>query len=301
MEIIHGDCLDVMVGMSDNSIDAVICDPPYGTSWRGVDWDRGLPCMQFWNQMLRLAKPGAYLLAFGNEKTTHRLTCNIEDAGWELRHVLMWLYSKGAAKSVNISKAVEAQVLLGSSSSKAQADVVDLTGQGKPSKRKGMQWNKFTDSKQGVRRHEAGCWEPTTEEAKKYVGQGSALKPCYDPIVMFRKPLDGTLANNVMKWGTGGININGEQWPTNIIHDGCIPERFFYQLQDKEKYHPVSKPTALMQYLCRLVTPPGGTVLDPFCGSGSTGKAAVLEGFDFIGIEKKLEYVEISRRRLNGH
>ena len=166
---------------------------------------------------------------------------------------------------------------------------------------------------------------PATDAARQWSGWGTALKPGWEPIIVARKPLCGTVAENVLRHGTGGINVDGckvagpsGRWPANVIHDGSdevtglFPNdaaRFFYcpkaSRRDRDEglegvvnCHTTVKPTALMRYLCRLVTPPGGVVLDPFTGSGSTGKAAILEGFRFIGIEREAEYVEIARARI---
>lgn len=353
-DIIHGDCLEVMRGMEPESIDAIVTDPPYGLKFMGKEWDHGLPGVAFWTEAIRVSKPGAHLLAFGGTRTFHRLACAIEDAGWEIRDCLMWVYGSGFPKSHN------------------------LKGE-----------------------HE---------------GWGTALKPAWEPIIMARKPLDGTVAQNVQKWGCGAINVDGclvgtdvvsvhnapkgtfaggeigrgsdtesyrnhhGRWPANLIHDGSnevvgmFPQskstggsgeasknwkgdghtigascqatggfgdsgsaaRFFYcakasraereaGLEGMEKkdagtlaqdpwsqenfgnagtgrkaanHHPTVKPVALMRYLCRLVTPPNGLILDPFAGSGSTLIAANQEGFRYIGIEKDAGYHEIACRRV---
>lgn len=326
--ILHGDCREVMATLDGNSIDAIVSDPPYGLSFMGKGWDHGVPGVEFWVEALRVTKPGAHLLAFGGTRTYHRLACAIEDAGWEVRDCIAWVYGSGFPKSHNLKD----------------------------------------------------DWQ----------GWGTALKPAYEPIIVARKPLVGTVASNVMQYGTGGLNINGcrvgtdggtsrsgqadypknadgtedrseswartghgiveinaGRWPANFIHDGSdevvglftntrargnitakqtkgsgtgflnncdriehgnpgdsgSAARFFYCAKaskaDRDgSTHPTMKPTDLMRYLCRLVTPPGGTVLDPFCGSGSTGKGAILEGFNFIGIEREAEYVEIAKARI---
>jgi site-specific DNA-methyltransferase (adenine-specific) len=301
-----------MRAMDAESIDAIVSDPPYGLSFMGKGWDHGVPGQDFWIEALRVAKPGAHLLAFGGTRTFHRLVVAIEDAGWEIRDCLMWVYGSGFPKSLNIG----------------------------------------------------GGW-------------GTALKPAYEPIIMARKPLIGTVAANVLKHGTGALNIDGcrvghreerplmraagmgyhgsgaqgmvtdggmGRWPANVLHDGSDEvtglmgdaARFFYcakaskadrdegcdglttRKQDETRndgdpggdnprnrgadkrsnHHPTVKPTDLMRYLCRLVTPPGGTVLDPFMGSGSTGKAATLEGFGFVGCELQPEYMAIAEGRI---
>lgn len=384
-----GDCLDAMREMPARSVDAVVTDPPYGLGFMGKAFDtfkagdiamrrnrsmdavnagqsrqggRQRQCADYakrqardmlayqeamlpiFEEALRVAKPGAHLLAFGGTRTYHRLACAIEDAGWEIRDSIHWVYGSGFPKSLNIGG-----------------------------------------------------------------GLGTALKPAHEPIILARKPLDGTVARNVLKHGCGALNIDASRvatdaprphvvsnrrsgngvyrdglqgskeidpttlgrWPANLIHDGS-PEvvrlfpvdsktatgvkkissgkksgagtwvgtgmqregaentgirdhgdsgsaaRFFQACEpdpDPVVYcakasradrngggvrstHPTVKPTSLMRYLCRLVTPPGGIVLDPFMGSGSTGKAAILDGFRFVGIEREAEYMDIARARI---
>jgi len=322
-QILVGDCLQVMPTLPANSIDAIVTDPPYGLSFMGKDWDHGVPGVPFWVEALRVAKPGAHLLAFGGTRTFHRLTCAIEDAGWEVRDCLMWVYGSGFCKA-------------------------------------------------GYVRGKDG------EHVLK--GFAGSLKPAWEPIILARKPVVGTVAANVMQFGTGAVNVDGcrvgaekrfnppthksaspamgsfamcngvgtdavGRWPANLIHDGSEEvtallgdaARFFYCAKASKKdrdegltneereaaamqgnlvsgqrlagdgtpiatprrknHHPTVKPTDLMRYLCRLVTPPSGLILDPFAGSGSTGKAAALEGFQFIGIEKDAEFAEIAQKR----
>jgi DNA modification methylase len=306
-EIYNADCRKVMKEFANNSIDSIVTDPPYGLQFMGKEWDKGVPGVEFWTEMLRIIKPGGYLLAFGGTRTFHRLTCSIEDSGFEIRDCLSWLYGSGFPKSHNISKAIEKISL-------------------------------------------------ATPNAAKWEGWGTALKPAWEPIILARKPLCGTVAQNVLEFGTGGLNIeasriDGEptpinrlekwsgfgqekrpeytqeintagRWPANLIHDGTdeaianFPQttsgsaaRFFYCAKPNKEdqneglnqfaknHHPTVKPTNLMRYLCRLITPTTGIVFDPFCGSGSTGKAALLESFRFVGAELNFEYAEIARAR----
>ena len=354
----HGDCLEVMRTLPDFSVDAVVTDPPYGLSFMGKKWDYDVPSVEVWAECLRVLKPGGHLLAFAGTRTQHRMAVRIEDAGFEIRDMIAWVYGSGFPKSHNLKD----------------------------------------------------DWQ----------GWGTALKPALEPITVARKPLIGTVAENVLAHGTGALNVDGcrvgtdellgrlnnsismfnhknttplvdnsrglGRWPANLIHDcseevvGMFPHqngvvgarreggdksifsggghvqaerqrivggtkdsgsaaRFFYcakaskadrdeglkdfqervvfkgnnegrDMDNKKNHlggmqsakgkniHPTVKPTALMQYLCRLVTPPNGVVLDPFMGSGSTGKAAKLEGVNFFGIEREHDYLKIARARI---
>ncbi len=355
-----------MKEMPDNSVDSIVTDPPYELGFMGKSWDStGIAnSVEMWSEALRVLKPGGHLIAFSGSRTYHRMAVAIEDAGFEIRDQIMWVYGSGFPKSLNIGKQLD-----------------------------------------------------------DWAGWGTALKPAHEPMVLARKPLVGTVVNNVMTYGVGGLNIdksrvgtedtrapasktalgmmNDDNWqaqevmagsangryPANFIHDGSdevvnsFPEtkatgsgkvsgfrkggdsensvgisgvksaadgfsdsgsaaRFFYcaktsktdrnegldeferkakvfngqsdkpagnakgSVEDKfstqpsANNHPTVKPTELMRYLVRLITPPQGIVLDPFMGSGSTGKACAYEGFDFIGIDQSAEYVEIARARI---
>ena len=556
-ELWHGDCLEVMPLLPENSVDSIVTDPPYGLSFMGKDWDHGVPGVHFWIEALRVAKPGAVLLAFGGTRTFHRLAVAIEDAGWKLRDTIgmphesgdwgdcpwmaAWTYSNGLPKSLNFGCKCEGSALpyvhaketeqeaecglrplwdsdvpeaggFGNGSGKIlQPEVSEqglpLTGQpelasteirsrepsmegrrnifpeerelqtsqicpmpfgihgdgaerrlcdgappdsgeedgallvkdgGSPSRESQPSGQHSDEPRILHQQHGTGTQErgrsaetvcSSCGKLKGYEGWGTALKPAWEPVIMARKPFKGTVAENVLQHGTGGINIDGcrvdfvdekdlesakwgrgtdilggnyvgathssgktnieanpiGRWPSNLIHDGsdevidCFPQsngqsgdvkgteksctggegtncfgkytrvgsrpkrndsgsaaRFFYsgkaskadrnegchdieaQVKDAEyrqptgnamvdrihgcgkklsNHHPTVKPTALMRYLCRLVTPPGGTVLDMFMGSGSTGKAAEEEGFKFIGIDNSREYTDIAIKR----
>jgi site-specific DNA-methyltransferase (adenine-specific) len=359
-----------MRGLAENSIDSIVTDPPYGLEFMGKGWDRGVPGVEFWTEALRVLKPGGYLLAFGGTRTFHRLTCAIEDSGFDIRDCLSWIYGSGFPKSHNISKAID----------KAAGADREIIGQGRSGPSAGMQ----NLGPSGIKGGEFNLTAPATPEAAKWEGWGTALKPAWEPIILARKPLRGTVAQNVLEFGTGGLNIDGSRiegdptplqtwknwsgfgeqnrgeykieintagrWPANVIHDGSeeaiagfpatspspsgpvrqgggqgyrpgeesgepregfgigygdngSAARFFYCAKaskadrDEGNNHPTVKPSALMRHLVRLVTQPEGLILDPFSGSGSTGKAALLEGFRFLGAELDPEYAEIARAR----
>lgn len=376
-----GDCREVMAGMDAESVDAIVSDPPYGLFFMGKEWDHGVPGVPFWTEALRVAKPGTHLVAFGGSRTFHRLVCAVEDAGWEIRDVLMWLYGSGFPKSLDVSKAIDKE---------AGAERVDLGPH--PNWREGKRTN---GQSMGAVPNESRITVPATDAARQWSGWGTALKPAYEPIVLARKPLRGTVARNVQTFGTGAINVDGcrvgttknvpssaprdrigqiakgdergrtmdtsgfdpniGRWPANVLLDEAAAavldaqsgesvtpskmgrggkrdanvggyamgrqdgmpcygdrggaSRFFYVSKASAKdrgrlehgnNHPTVKPTDLMRWLCRLVTPPGGLILDPFMGSGSTGVAAVAEGFRFVGVDIERHHVEIAARRLAG-
>jgi len=257
------------------------------------------------------------------------MAVRIEDAGFEIRDMIAWVYGSGFPKSLDVSKAIDKN----NGHWRGKAGGV-VSG---------------NDAMSGVNYERTPKGEPITPEAKQWQGWGTALKPALEPITVARKPLVGTVAENVLQHKTGAINVDGGRveggrWPANFIHDGSEEAtdllkdsaRFFYcakaskadrdagldgshskqmdesrkqgnpggdnprnrGVQERTNFHPTVKPTDLMRYLCRLVTPPNGIVLDPFNGSGSTGCAAVLEGFQYIGIERVAKYTAISEKRI---
>jgi DNA modification methylase len=356
--ILVGDCRESMATLEADSVDAVVCDPPYELGFMGKKWDAsGIAYdLEVWRQALRVLKPGGHLLAFSGSRTYHRMACAIEDAGFDVRDQIMWLYGSGFPKSLDVSKAID----------KAAGAEREVVGER-------VQAPKFNVATSGGtntgynRRCEEGApptfavTAPATDDAHRWSGWGTALKPAHEPICMARKPLVGTVAANVLRYGTGAINVDGcrvemlagdrkgefgprtiglgenntngiygggfsrqdadesvGRWPANVLHDGSDEAteglrdaaRYFYttkasgedrgeMLGDVPKnVHPTVKPTDLMRYLVRMVTPPGGLVLDPFTGSGSTGRAAMLEGMRFVGCELSPEYAEIARARI---
>jgi site-specific DNA-methyltransferase (adenine-specific) len=204
-KVIQGDCVQVMGQIPDNSIDTLICDPPYGLAFMGKEWDSfgtDLQKYQEWTRQwateaLRVAKPGATLLCFGGTRTFHRLTCGLEDAGWQIKDVLMWLYGSGFPKSLDISKAID----------KLKDAEREVVGKGKSGKTAIWQINGGMG--------DYNITAPATQEAKEWEGYGTALKPAYEPIIMAMKPNEGSYANNALKWGVAGLNINGCRIATN--------------------------------------------------------------------------------------
>jgi DNA modification methylase len=476
--LFEGNCLEVMKTMDADSIDSIVTDPPYELGFMGKSWDSsGIAFnVEVWQEALRVLKPGGHLIAFSGSRTYHRMAMAIEDAGFEIRDQIMWVYGSGFPKSHDVSKAIDknngetgrllkftnwmrttglkAKQLdeatgtnMGghylTTASQPAIPTVELWQKIRPLVADVPEWvdelvdrieaeREVVGTKMGLKSidgngHgivpgginvaiELDITAPATAAAKQWQGWGTALKPAHEPMVLARKPLIGTVANNVLTYGVGGLNIDGSrvegevpsvpQWlrsdsnapfdasgrngemsqphssgrfPANFIHDGSdevvalFPDtnkgtarvgkpggstfggtamsdevigtwygdsgsaaRFFYCAKASKKdrnegldgfeakrdhdgradggvggdnprnrtnnaklnHHPTVKPTSLMQYLVRLVTPPNGIVLDPFLGSGSTGKAAMYEGFNFVGIELTPEYLPIAKARI---
>ena len=394
--LLKGNCLELLAEMPDNSVDSIVTDPPYELGFMGKSWDNsGIAYnVELWSQALRVLKPGGHLLAFGGSRTYHRLACAVEDAGFEVRDQIMWIYGSGFPKSYNVAKGIEGTLVNGSASwndfHKLNGTLTESNGANANGLVKGnaVQGNRPAEYES----HGSLELDPTTEEAKKWQGWGTALKPAHEPIVVARKPLIGTVATNVLTYGTGALNIDGSRvgttdalgrWPANVIHDGSeevlegFPNtksgggdrtgaqtgelftglgntgkprifkssegsaaRFFYcakasksernagleglpekgkvfngqnaepsgnaegSVEDKfstkpsQNFHPTVKPIALMRYLVKLVTPPNGTVLDPFLGSGTTAVAAILESFNWVGCEMTEDYWPIIEARV---
>ena len=310
-----------------------------GTGFMGKEWDGGDIAFDpmTWSLCLGLLKPGGHLIAFSASRNYHRMAVAIEDAGFEIRDQIMWIYGSGFPKSHNIGKQVD----------KIQGNEREVVGKGKPMSSLGVLHDDSWESDNNYNE---------TKGDTEWEGWGTALKPAHEPIVLARKPIsEKSIADNVLEWRTGAINIDGcriesedvsvdrkranrnprtddsvfnksttgfrsetqefadadprGRFPSNLIHNGIDTDwaRYFYcpKVSKTERNnsalqntHPTVKPIELMKYLCRLVTPKGGTVLDPFMGSGSTGMAAKDEGFDFIGIEKEREYYEIAEARI---
>lgn len=192
-----GDCLDVMATMDADSVDSIVTDPPYGLSFMGKEWDHGVPGIPFWEAALRVAKPGAHLLAFGGTRTHHRLMCAIEDAGWEIRDTVMWIYAQGFPKSHDVSKAIDKA---------AGAERTDGAREWSGGQRSGG----ISHGGEQVGTNARTIYDaPATPDAERWQGWGTSLKPSFEPVVVARKPLIGTVVQNVLEHGTGAINIDG--------------------------------------------------------------------------------------------
>ena len=202
MTIHCGDCREVLPTFGAESFDACVTDPPYGLEFMGKDWDHGIPGVPFWEAVKRVLKPGAHLLAFGGTRTHHRLMCAIEDAGFEIRDTVCWLYGTGFPKSLDVSKAID-------KAAGAEREVVG-TKLGQPGYSLAPDKGRGTYSPDG-RDSEVECavTSPATDAARQWDGWGTALKPAWEPIVLARKPLTGTVAANVQEHGTGALNIDG--------------------------------------------------------------------------------------------
>jgi len=402
IQLHHGDCLDVLRTMPDASVDAIVTDPPYGLRFMGKKWDYDVPTTEVWAECLRVLKPGGHLLAFAGTRTQHRMAVRIEDAGFEIRDMIAWVYGSGFPKSLDVSKAIDrrggsvagfeqfrdavraAMKRNGVSRSQLQAALRNcmlghyLTAGSQPAVPNLRDYRIIRDTVQlgsefdalfkdeaerevvGQKRtgdpvswYAESAWgddvlditAPATDAARQWAGWGTALKPSLEPVTVARKPLSGTVAANVLAHGTGAINVDGcrvesekatgrggggsalhegglsrdggearpveGRWPANLIHDGSDEpsallsdaSRFFYtakatRAERQGVTHPTVKPLDLMAYLCRLVTPPGGIVLDPFMGTGTTIKAAISEGFSAIGIERDPAYFAMAEHRM---
>lgn len=383
--LINNNCLDAMRQMPENSIDSIVTDPPYGLSFMGKKWDYDIPCVDIWMEMLRVIKPGGHILSFGGSRTYHRMVVNIEDAGFEVRDCIMWIYSQGFPKSLNVGQAV---------------NKIEVNN-----KNEHTEWNGWGTGLKPA--HEPICLarKPLSEKSValnvlKYSTGAVNIDECRvatdeDLSLRYKSSFQNGNSPFTPENSKDGDRIKIDppsaiehgRFPSNVIHDGsdevlslfpitksgggnkggrnktaffgsgsnynafCESDsgsaaRFFYcskpgrsekdfgvenwnskltsfsgggmtaikrgmkeykkestsgfdHIVAKKNFHPTVKPIDLMKYLCRLITPKNGIVLDPFCGSGTTGIAAVMEGFNFIGIEKEKEYIDIAQARIN--
>lgn len=323
IEVLHGDCIEVMKQFDDNTFDSVVTDPPYGIALLGNEWDTMEPAAyQYWTEewgreALRVCKPGAFIVGFSATRTFHRMVVGLEDAGWEVRDAGVWLYRSGQPKGGYTDLLVDAY--LG-----AERPTVGLA-RGVDYRRSRLGFSRMAG--EGGRSH-AKDYEltaPGSEEAERWVGYSHALKPCIEPWTLCRKPLEGTIAENVLKWNTGVMNIGATRITVNAGEDRWTPNAITMeddehlevfrisgsQVADFRKAgqaerpsvdgveHPSVKPLELMKYLVRLVTPEGGTVLEPFAGTGSTLVAADVQGFSAVGIEAEEKYIPLIESKLS--
>ena len=414
-----GDCLAILPTIADNSIDSVVTDPPYhlksivkrfanakpenehfalnkshshymSRGFMGKTWDGGDIAQNpaLWSEVLRVLKPGGHCVAFSGTRTYHRMACAIEDAGFEVRDQLAWVYGQGFPKSHAVDKHIDREAHAVRPRTKEQPVGKGTSAWKVENGGQATHWIKEAKDR-GDKTVFVADDTPITDAARQWEGWGTALKPAWEPICLARKPLsEKTVAANVLLWGTGAINVDGcrvgigasddiyakdphtqnkqgpgfgqggtgagynvgiGRWPANLCHDGSqevldlFPEtgkstggrcgdsnvfgglkgqergftagdpgfgdsgsaaRFFYCAKASKadragSKHPTVKPIKLMQWLCRMVTPPGGRVLDPFAGSGTTGVAAIIEGFRPILIERETEYIADIKRRLS--
>ncbi len=327
-DLIHGDCLEVMRGMDAGSVDSIVTDPPYGIKMFKSQWDSESVPIAIWQECLRVVKYGGHILAFSAIRNQDIAMGRIRDAGFEIRDTIIWLFS-GFPNSVAIDKWIDKR--------KGKERKKQWVKCGNPRATGGRFGSKFGVISPGAKKayEKKGMVltddnNPISDEAKQWAGYGTQLKPTYTPIIMARKQYPGnekghyivSLAEGVLKYGGGVINIkgckviatNGEKWPANTIVDSdmCekmkqeeVPEIFYCAKtsarENQYGMHPSQKPINLMRYLVRLVTPPGGIVLDPFAGTGTTLIAAHKEGMEYIGIEKEKEYYEIAEKRIFEH
>ena len=285
MIIYNEDCLDVLKRIDDNSVDSVVTDPPYGISLLGHSWDYQLPSIDIWRECLRVLKPGGHLLSFSSARTYHRMAICIEDAGFEIRDQIMWVYGQGMPKGKNLKPAHE-----------------PICVARKPFK---------GTIKANVAAHGTGC---LNVDACK-VGERWAPNLIHDGdetvVEMFPEKAGALFSakRTVATTGGSGNSLMGKAREVGE-GNGAIDEpgsaaRFFWCAKPSRteraeaSKHPTVKPIKLMNYLVRLATPTNGVVLDPFMGSGTTGVAAINEGFDFIGCERDAEYFDIAVKRLN--
>jgi site-specific DNA-methyltransferase (adenine-specific) len=336
-QILQGDNRQTLKTLADNSIDAIVTDPPYGIDFLGKAWDANTGALETYQECLRVLKPGGHILAFSAARTYHHLAVTLEQAGFEIRDQIMWIYSSGFPKSQDIGKSIQRSMGV-----KEYEGFVDTTknsgfGQMDVARQKvGQEWS--------TKETQVGKAKVTDPEAVEWLGWGTALKPAHEPIALARKPIKQSIAKNCQTWGTGALNIDAarvlDKFPSNVIGEilqddyqkyfycpkvsrkerhtgfelppamfgdmkGCYDEngeRYAVGLDAREgdvgNNHPTVKPIELMKYLIKLITPPGGIVLDPFNGSGSTGCAAVELGHPYIGCELDPAYVEIAQRRI---
>lgn len=313
-----GDCLEVMATIKDNGVDAIICDPPYGLSFLSANWDRGIPGIPYWKETLRIAKPGSHLLAFGGTRTHHRLMVAIEDAGWEIKDTVMWLYGTGFNKHKYLLKPAWEPIVLARKSISESSIETNIA-----------RWGTGAINVDGCRVGYSENDDPRVgkryaHHAKAGLENGQHKENSTGDRVLLHKP-QGRWPTNLLldeesavlldkqsgELKPGGSRAN-RQTGQIFVHGGAHTQydngggasRFFYCAKSSKRERgegndwPTVKPLSLMRYLCRLITPPNGIVVDPFMGSASTGVAALEEGFLFYGIDSNEHAFEIATKRI---
>ncbi|MGJ0203564.1 site-specific DNA-methyltransferase [Leucobacter sp. gxy201] len=330
--LFHGDAVELLRLLPGASVDALVSDPPYGLSFNGQAWDdaagfrESIPhvdttamsapevfevwCTEWAAGALRALKPGAHVAAFGGARTWHRMVRGLENAGFEIRDQIAWLHTTGMPKSMDLSHAIDKHHGV------QRTDRIVQTSE--------------HDGVLGATRTVLSKGTPVTEDAARWEGWGTALRPAFEPIIIARKPLAGSIVGNVLSHGVGGLNIDGgrfadDRWPTNVALDpgqadaldmltgtwqeGSMSRRFpIFRFEHKPAArerpraygvsHTTVKPLALMRWLVTLVAPVGGVVLEPFAGSGTTVEAAAGAGYQVIAIEKNADYLPLIRSRM---
>ena len=348
--LLQGNCLDKLKELPDNSIDAIVTDPPYELGFMGKSWDAtGIAySVELWAECLRVLKHGGHLVAFSGSRTVFPMGVAIAEAGFEVRDMISWIYTSGFPKSLDISKAIDSK--LGVSDQRVKI------GEKTAGIGTGQSYGKIVGERTKIETNRVDITAPASPQAQQWQGWGTALKPAQEPAVLARKPIDpdcSSIAENVLKWGTGAINIDAGRfaygddcnfgntdeldheigrWPANVYQckkpqrsekeqgldhlagktgaeathrkEGSAglnnPRAGAGRTADEVKnFHPTVKPIKLMRWLCRLLTPQGGTVLDPFLGSGTTAVSAILEGFNAVGCEMTEDYYPIIQGRVN--
>ena len=314
----HGDCRERLRSIPNAFFDAIATDPPYGLSFMGKGWDHEVPGVEFWREILRVAKPGAWMVAFGGTRKWHRLAVAVEDAGWGIRDTLSWLYGQGFPKTKSALKPAFEPILLCRAPGPMRMLGIDAC-------RIEVSDAAYARNCSGDRGH--GGTRTEDRSTNIHAGGGSASEAGRWPanVVLDEEEAAALLdeQSGVLTSGTGAVmKASAKGYTPNALGKESRPvgtkmieygdsggaSRFFYCAKASkserthdgrvENKHPTVKPVALMRWLVRLITPPGGIVLDPFCGSGTTPVACVEEGFDCVGIEQDLESVAVARSRV---
>jgi site-specific DNA-methyltransferase (adenine-specific) len=375
LTIINGDSTEELKKLKTNSIDSIICDPPYGISIAGKDWDKNIPTGSVWEECFRVLKPGGFICAMSGARLYHRLAINLENTGFITHQMMIWAYASGMPKGMCLARAIDQKMEkvvpdekfrhylrgalkkknVSASSIEKKLNIKGMfshyLGQSQPQFPSPKVWKKLktlleldntydqiiekgsvrknkknsTSFLSGLKKDFSG-YQPKSIMAKQWHGYRyglQVLKPCIEPIYVGQKPLQNNVVGNIIKFNTGAININesnNDRYPANFFHDEALGikkllnkgtnyfEGFtnnenlhYYSKAKKDQFntHPTVKPLKLMEKIVKLYTPKNGIVLDPFMGSGTTGVAALMNSFKFIGIEKETDYFNIAKRRLS--